>query len=73
MVNAGILNGDLVLVKEQHNASNGEMVVALIGRWGCNLRHFTKKMAISDFSQRTTMDPIDCTRCYDSWQSNQCI
>ncbi len=30
MINAGILNGDNVIVKQQHTASNGEMVVALI-------------------------------------------
>ena len=30
MVNAGILNGDYVLVEQQGTASNGEMVVALL-------------------------------------------
>ena len=30
MINAGILDGDYVLVEEQHTASNGDMVVALI-------------------------------------------
>lgn len=30
MVDAGILDGDYVLVKEQHTASDGEMVVALL-------------------------------------------
>ena len=30
MVNAGILNGDYVLVEQQETASNGEMVVALL-------------------------------------------
>lgn len=30
MVNAGILDGDYVLVEERHTASNGEMVVALV-------------------------------------------
>ena len=42
MVNAGILNGDLVLVKEQHNASNGEMVVALIED-GATVKTFYKE------------------------------
>lgn len=30
MIEAGILNGDMVLVKKQNTASNGDMVVALI-------------------------------------------
>ena len=30
MINAGILDGDYVLVEEQHTAHNGDMVVALI-------------------------------------------
>lgn len=30
MINAGILSGDYVLVQEEHTASDGEMVVALI-------------------------------------------
>lgn len=30
MINAGILDGDMILVEEKHTASNGEMVVALI-------------------------------------------
>ena len=31
MINAGILDGDYVLVEQQNTARNGEMVVALIG------------------------------------------
>ena len=31
MINAGILNGDTVLVQRQSTAQNGEMVVALVG------------------------------------------
>ena len=30
MINAGILDGDMIVVEEKHTASNGEMVVALI-------------------------------------------
>lgn len=30
MINAGILNGDTILVRQQNTASNGDMVVALI-------------------------------------------
>ena len=31
MINAGILEGDTVLVRMQRDASNGEIVVALLG------------------------------------------
>jgi repressor LexA len=31
MINAGIFDGDLVIVKSQKNATNGEMVVAMLG------------------------------------------
>lgn len=31
MVNVGILNGDKILVKEEHTATNGDIVVALVG------------------------------------------
>lgn len=30
MINAGIFNGDYIIVREQHNAMNGEIVVAMI-------------------------------------------
>ena len=30
MINAGIMDGDLILVEEQHTARNGEIVVAMI-------------------------------------------
>lgn len=30
MINAGIFNGDYIVVREQHNAMNGEIVVAMI-------------------------------------------
>ena len=33
MINAGILDGDMVLVQEEHTAENGDMVVALIEEW----------------------------------------
>ena len=30
MINVGIYNGDYIIVREQHNAMNGEIVVAMI-------------------------------------------
>ena len=58
MVNAGILNGDLVLVKEQHNASNGEMVVALIED-GATVKTFYKENGYIRLQpENDYMDPI---------------
>ncbi|MDD3653631.1 MAG: transcriptional repressor LexA [Desulfotomaculaceae bacterium] len=31
MIEAGILDGDMVLVRQQHDANNGEIIVALLG------------------------------------------
>ena len=58
MVNAGILNGDLVLVKEQHNASNGERVVALIED-GATVKTFYKENGYIRLQpENDYMDPI---------------
>ena len=58
MVNAGILNGDLVLVMEQHNASNGEMVVALIED-GATVKTFYKENGYIRLQpENDFMDPI---------------
>lgn len=42
MINAGILDGDMVLVEEDSTASNGDMVVALIDD-GATVKTFYKK------------------------------
>ena len=58
MVNAGILNGDLVLVKEQHNAANGEVVVALIDD-GATVKTFYKEAGYIRLQpENDYMDPI---------------
>lgn len=43
MINAGILDGDLVLVKEQKIANNGDIVVALLGEEATVKRFFKEK------------------------------
>ena len=45
MINAGILDGDYVLVEEQHTASNGDMVVALIED-GATVKTFYKEEGV---------------------------
>lgn len=42
MINAGILDGDMVLVQEEHTATNGDMVVAMIED-GATVKTFYKE------------------------------
>ena len=57
-MNARILNGDLVLVQEQHNASNGEIVVALIED-GATVKTFYKENGYIRLQpENDYMDPI---------------
>ncbi len=43
MINAGILNGDIVIVKKQKNANNGEIVVAMTDDSEVTLKRFYKE------------------------------
>lgn len=43
MINAGILNGDLLLVRQQSTASNGEIVVALVNGEEATVKRFYKE------------------------------
>ena len=58
MVNAGILNGDMVLVEQQQTADNGDMVVALIDD-GATVKTFYKEDGYYRLQpENDTMDPI---------------
>ena len=58
MINAGILDGDLVLVEETSAASNGDMVVALIED-GATVKTFYKEEGIYRLQpENDYMDPI---------------
>lgn len=58
MINAGILDGDMVLVEQQSTARNGEMVVALIED-GATVKTFYKEEGIFRLQpENDTMDPI---------------
>ena len=58
MVNAGILNGDYVLVQEQNTAENGEMVVALIED-GATVKTFYREEGFIRLQpENDFMDPI---------------
>ena len=43
MVNAGILDGDLVVVRKQTDARNGEIVVALVGEEDATVKRFFRE------------------------------
>ena len=58
MINAGILDGDYVLVEEQHTAHNGDMVVALIED-GATAKTFYKEEGVIRLQpENDFMDPI---------------
>lgn len=58
MINAGILNGDMVLVEQQNTAHNGEMVVALIED-GATVKTFYKEEGVIRLQpENDTMEPI---------------
>lgn len=58
MINAGILDGDLVLVQEERTASNGDMVVALIDD-GATVKTFYKEEGVIRLQpENDFMDPI---------------
>ena len=58
MINAGILDGDMVLVEEDSTASNGDMVVALIED-GAAVKTFYKEEGVFRLQpENDFMDPI---------------
>ena len=58
MIEAGILDGDLVLVKEQKQAYNGDIVVALLGEEATIKRFFKEKDMIRLQPENQFMQPI---------------
>lgn len=64
MINAGILNGDYILVQQQETADNGDKVVALIDD-GATVKTFYREEGIIRLQpENDFMDPIivkDCT------------
>ncbi|GFI49232.1 LexA repressor [Lachnospiraceae bacterium] len=61
MINAGILDGDMVLVEQRSTARNGEMIVALIED-GATVKTFYKEDGVIRLQpENDTMDPIMVT------------
>ena len=63
MINAGIFNGDNVLVKKQRNAENGDIVVALVDD-SATVKTFYKEDGYYRLQpENDTMDPIIVKEC----------
>lgn len=63
MIEAGILDGDYILVKRQNVARNGEIVVALIGDEATVKTFYKEKDHIRLQPENSTMDPIIVPNC----------
>lgn len=63
MIEAGILDGDYILVKRQENANNGEIIVALIEDEATVKTFYKEKDHIRLQPENSTMDPIIVPDC----------
>jgi len=63
MIEAGILDGDYILVRKQNTAENGEIVVALIEDEATVKTFYKEKDHIRLQPQNPTMDPIIVPNC----------
>lgn len=62
MINAGILNGDFVIVRQQPTAEDGNIVVALLGEDATVKRFFKDGDRIRLQPEHPTMEPILVTK-----------
>lgn len=58
MIEAGILNGDMVVVRQQHDANNGDIVVALLEDEATVKRFFKEKDMVRLQPENRAMEPI---------------
>lgn len=63
MIEAGINDGDYIVVKEQQTANNGDIVVALIEDGATVKRFFKESDHIRLQPENSSMDPILVTEC----------
>ncbi len=54
MINAGILDGDNVIVRKQETAQNGDIVIAMTAEDEATCKRFYKEKTISVFNLKTT-------------------
>ena len=64
MIEAGINDGDYVVVKEQPVANNGDIVVAIIDDGATVKRFYKENDHIRLQPENSSMDPIITTNCY---------
>lgn len=58
MIEAGILNGDMVVVRQQHDAENGDIVVALLEEEATVKRFYKEKDRVRLQPENRAMEPI---------------
>ena len=63
MIEAGILDGDYILIKKQNTANNGEIVVALIDDEATVKTFYKEKNHIRLQPENSTMEPIIVPDC----------
>ena len=63
MIEAGILDGDYILVRKQNTAHNGEIVVALIGDEATVKTFYKEKDHIRLQPENSSLDPIIVPTC----------
>jgi repressor LexA len=62
MINAGILNGDFVIVRQQQTAEAGDIVVALLGEEATIKRYYKGDDHVRLQPEHPTMEPIIVTK-----------
>lgn len=60
MIEAGILDGDIIVLRKQDNAENGDIVVALLGEEATCKRIFYEENCVRLQPENHTMEPIYC-------------
>ena len=63
MINAGIFDGDTILVEQRQTACNGDMVVALVEDSATVKTFYQEADHIRLQPENDTMDPIIVTNC----------
>ena len=58
MINVGIFNGDYIIVKEQHSAMNGEIVVAMIDGEATVKTFYKERGRVRLQPENDAMEPI---------------
>ena len=63
MINAGIFDGDTILVEQRQTASNGDMIVALVDDSATVKTYYKEEGHIRLQPENDTMDPIIVPDC----------